>query len=93
MGVNILADRGQFGVILGDIGKQMVEGHDTFIPGKDDKAELRQACEQILGRKLIGGTTGNLSSDEAGTLLTRLGALDDREQLIALLAQLSGDAQ
>ena len=61
--------------------------------GKDDKAELRQACEQILGRKLIGGTTGNLSSDEAGTLLTRLGALDDREQLIALLAQLSGDAQ
>ena len=58
--------------------------------GKDDKAELRQACEQIIGRKLIGGTTGNLSSDEADELLARLGALDDREQLIALLAQLAG---
>jgi hypothetical protein len=61
--------------------------------GKDDKAQWRQACEKLIGRKLDGGTVGSLSADEADALLQQLGSLDDRDQLIALLAQMPGDAQ
>ena len=39
---------------------------------------------------LIGVQTPDMPEGEADELLARLGALDDREQLIALLAQLAG---
>jgi DNA-binding XRE family transcriptional regulator len=57
---------------------------------RDDKAEWRKALEQIIGRKLTGGTTGNLSADEADALIGRLSPFTSRDDLIALLAELSG---
>lgn len=54
---------------------------------KDDKAEWRQACEKVIGRKLTGGTTGNLSSDEADSLAKTFGDLADRAAFIAFLAE------
>ena len=58
---------------------------------KDDKATFRQACETITGRKLIGGTTGNLSSNEAEMLHAVLEPLADRSALLELLAKLARD--
>lgn len=54
---------------------------------KDDRAQSRQACEQIIGRKLVGGTTGNLSEAEASSLIDTLDAMSGRDELIARLAE------
>jgi hypothetical protein len=64
--------------------------------GAEEKPQARKVCEHIIGRQLIGGTTGNLSYNEARTVLDTLATLQTvaesnsvspREQLIALLAE------
>lgn len=61
----------------------------------DEKPQARKVCEHIIERQLIGGTTGNLSRNEAQTVLDTLASLQvvaegnevsPREQLIALMA-------
>lgn len=60
---------------------------DRYKFTRDDKAQMRQACENLAGRKLVGGTIGNLSADEAATILDYLASeVPDRAALIALLA-------
>jgi hypothetical protein len=54
--------------------------------GKDDKAKARETVEQLIGRKLIGGTTGNLSRNEASTATDILKQCGTRDRLLALLA-------
>jgi hypothetical protein len=54
---------------------------------RDDRAQMRQACEQIAGRKLVGGTIGNLSAGEAAVIIHELGGVEDRAGLVALLAE------
>jgi hypothetical protein len=56
-----------------------------------DKAEWRQVCEKVIGRRLVGGTTGNLSANEAIRLQEELGSLDGRADLTELLARLAGE--
>src|ERR1039458_5665348 len=56
-----------------------------------DKAEWRQVCEKVIGRKLVGGTTGNLSVNEAIRLQEELGSLGGRADLTELLARLAGE--
>lgn len=61
---------------------------------EEEKPQARAVCEHIIERKLIGGTTGNLSRNEAGTVLDtlahwqRLAGADEtpREVLVALMA-------
>jgi hypothetical protein len=60
---------------------------------RDDRAQMRQACEQIVGRKLLGGTIGNLSAAEAAVIIHELVGVEDRAGLVALLAGKSGDQQ
>ena len=59
--------------------------------GREDKATFRQACETILGRKMTGGTTGNLSANEAIRLEAELAPLQDRSALLELLAKKAAD--
>jgi len=54
---------------------------------KDDRAEWRKGCEQLIGRKLVGGTTGNLTIDEAMWLGETLQPLAGRAEYVALLAE------
>jgi len=54
---------------------------------RDDRAQSRQACEQIIGRKLTGGTTGNLSEKEASYLIGTLDAMSGRSELVQRLAE------
>lgn len=60
---------------------------------QDDKAQWRQACEQITGRKLAGGTVENLSFAEADDLGRKLRELGGRDDLLALLTEISGGGQ
>lgn len=53
---------------------------------KDDKAEARKAVEKIIGRELDGGTTANLSRNEASMAVDTLKRCRTRGNLIALLA-------
>jgi hypothetical protein len=53
--------------------------------GDDEKEQARRVCEHIIGRKLIGGTTGNLSYSEAHTVLDTLANWEN-------VAQSRGDA-
>lgn len=53
---------------------------------KDDKAQARSTVEQIIGRTLIGGTTGNLSHNEVSTVIDTLKRVGTRERLVVLLA-------
>ena len=64
--------------------------------GADEKPQARKVCEHIISRPLTGGTTGDLSYNEATTVLDMLATLQTvaegnevspREQLIALLAE------
>ncbi len=66
---------------------------------KDEKASARAACEKIIGRKLTGGTTGNMSRNEAGTVLDTLANWQKiaesrgdtpRDVMIAVLAEDQG---
>jgi hypothetical protein len=59
---------------------------------KDDRAQWRTGCEQLIGRKLVGGTTGNLSLDEAMWLGETLSPLAGRAEYVALLAESAGAA-
>ena len=59
---------------------------------KDDRAQARQACEQIIGRKLARGLLDNLSETEAAALLARFEQVPDRGSLLALLANKPGAA-
>lgn len=65
----------------------------------EEKPQARKVCEHIIERQLIGGTTGNLSHNEAQTVLDTLASLQvvaegnevsPREQLIALMAGSEG---
>jgi len=53
---------------------------------KDDKAQARETVEQLVGRKLIGGTTENLSRNEASLAIDILRQCGTRDRLLALLA-------
>jgi hypothetical protein len=62
---------------------------------EDEKPQARAVCEHIIERKLIGGTTGNLSRKEAGAVLETLAhwqylaesdGSQPREVLVALMA-------
>jgi hypothetical protein len=53
---------------------------------KDDKAQARETVEQLIGRKLVGGTTGNLSRNEASLAIDILKQCGTRDRLLALLA-------
>lgn len=62
---------------------------------EEEKPQARAVCEHIIERKLIGGTTGNLSRNEAGTVLDTLAhwqqlaegdGSQPREVLVALMA-------
>lgn len=53
---------------------------------KDDKAEARHAVEKIIGRELDGGTTANLSRNEASVAIDTLKRCKTRGNLVALLA-------
>ena len=59
---------------------------------KDDREQWRKGCEQLIGRKLIGGTTGNLSLDEAMWLGETLQPLAGRDEYVALLAESAAGA-
>jgi hypothetical protein len=61
----------------------------------EEKPQARAVCEHVIGRPLVGGTTGNLSRNEAKTVLDTLAhwqklAEDDgtppRQVLVALMA-------
>jgi len=52
---------------------------------KDDKAEARAVCEKITGRKLKGGTTSDLSRNEASACIDTLKMVKTRERLIVLM--------
>lgn len=67
---------------------------------RDDKAHARGICEQVIGRKLTGGTTGNLSYNEARLVLDTLAnwrataasrGEDARSVMIAELRQEGGE--
>lgn len=61
---------------------------------KDDKGHWWQACEHLIGRKLTGGTVGNLSAREAAHLLDDiLPAIAKRDDLIVRLAAPPGETQ
>ncbi len=53
---------------------------------RDDKAQARETVEQLIRRKLIGGTTGNLSRNEAFLAIDTLKQCGTRDRLLALLA-------
>jgi hypothetical protein len=62
---------------------------------EEEKPQARAVCEHIVERKLIGGTTGNLSRKEAGAVLETLAhwqqlaegdGSQPREVLVALMA-------
>ncbi len=53
--------------------------------GKDDKPYARQVCEKITGRQLLGGTTGNLSRNEASACIDTLKLVRTRDRLIVLM--------
>jgi hypothetical protein len=64
--------------------------------GDDEKEQARRVCEHIIDRKLIGGTTGNLSFNEAHTVLDTLANWENvaksredqpRDVLIAVMAE------
>lgn len=57
---------------------------------KDEKQYAREACEKIIGRKLTGGTTGNLSRNEASACIDTLKRCGTRGNLVALLAGEAG---
>jgi hypothetical protein len=52
---------------------------------KDDKAEARAAVEKITGRTMTGGTTADLSRNEASTAIDTLKRCGTRARLMALL--------
>ena len=52
---------------------------------KDEKADARAACEKIIGRKLTGGTTGNLSQNEASMVMDTLNRYGTRDRLLVLM--------
>ncbi len=52
---------------------------------KDNKAEARAVCEKITGRKLKGGTTSDLSRNEASACIDTLKLVKTRERLIVLM--------
>ncbi len=52
---------------------------------RDDKPYARQVCEKITGRTLLGGTTGNLSRNEASVCIDTLKRCRTRERLIVLM--------
>jgi hypothetical protein len=52
---------------------------------KDDKAQARGVCEKIIGRQLIGGTTGNLSRNEASACIDTLKRCRTRDRLVLLM--------
>jgi hypothetical protein len=69
---------------------------------RDDKAQARQVCEDIIGRKLTGGTTGNLSYNEARTVLDTLAnwrsvaeqnGEPPRSVMVAMLAEMKRTGQ
>ena len=64
---------------------------DKFGFTRDDRAQMRQSCEQFADRKLVGGTIGNLSSDEADYILTLIRSAAGRGDLVALLAHKQKD--
>lgn len=70
---------------------KLASGKFGFTP--DDKAQWRMACERVIRRKLTGGTTSNLSCEEAVLLGHEFGNLSDRAQLTAYLAELAGGTQ
>jgi len=53
---------------------------------KDDRQQARETIEKIIGRKLVGGTTGNLSANEALTVIGTLKRCGTRDRLMVLLA-------
>jgi hypothetical protein len=53
---------------------------------KEERAAAREVCEKITGRKLLGGTTGNLSADEADQCLGVLGRFGERGDVVAFMA-------
>jgi hypothetical protein len=50
-----------------------------------EKADARAACEKITGRKLTGGTTGNLSQDEFRAVADTLSRCRTRDRLLLLM--------
>ncbi len=53
---------------------------------RDDKQQARETVEKIIGRKLVGGTTGNLSRNEASAAIDTLKRCGARDRLMVLLA-------
>jgi hypothetical protein len=51
--------------------------------GDGEKTQARQVCERMIGRRLVGGTMGNLSQHEAAHLMDVLDKIGRREDLPA----------
>ena len=71
-----------------------------FASTEEGKDDARKAVEALVGRALDGGTTGDLSFNEARGVLDSLAlvtaeaqkqGITPREQLIAFLAKVGGD--
>ena len=50
-----------------------------------EKADARAACEKIIGRKLTGGTTRDLSINEAHVVMDTLNRCGTRDRLLVLM--------